>query len=415
METFRERKKAGAAPEGTAPAVTKTKEPIGLRLPGLLENLPCVETWWARGGLQESPGRMPGDAALRVVRWPDTKLPAGLSYGGATSPPRSPYDVSIMDRIDRRQIVTAAAVAALVTQVGPPGTTAGQESGGDGPPPPADRIAALNAEFRGLYAANRDELVTAVPLAAATLIGTAEIGRIEHGRITHIYPAATVWVARAKGLLHGLIALQATGARLVRGADATAARQDATRLASLLKESTRLATGLPDAMNAAAGRVLAAAATLSRRWADEGRAAPGDTRETLAPLQGDLESILDQTGAAVFADVVAGLRAFRDDRRPEDWDSCLVLVCGPPFARRDSIEIAAGMEVLGRDALGKRLLYIDNVFTLDDAARQAAGCAADRDLGADVFGDPLRMWRDLLGDTARRRAGGGFFPFMGVD
>jgi hypothetical protein len=71
--------------------------------------------------------------------------------------------------------------------------------------------------------------------------------------------------------------------------------------------------------------------------------------------------------------------------------------------------------VLGRDALGKRLLYIDNVFTLDAAARQAAGCVADRDLGADVFGDPLRMWRDLLGDTSRRRAGGGFFPFMGVD
>jgi hypothetical protein len=302
-----------------------------------------------------------------------------------------------------------------MTQVAPPGTTAGRETGGDGPAPPADRFAALNAEYRGLYAANRDELVTAVPLAAATLIGTAEIGRIEHGRITHVYPAATAWVSRAKGLLHGLIALQATGARLVRGANAAAARHDATRLADMLEESTRLATGLPDAIAAAAGRVLAAAATLSRRWAQEGRTAPGDTRAALAPPQDDLKSILDQTGAAVFADVVAGLRAFRDDSRPEDWASCLVLVCGPPFARRDSIEIAAGMEVLGRDALGKRLLYIDNVFTLDAAAKQAAGCVADRDLGADVFGDPLRMWRDLLGDTARRRAGGGFFPSMGVD
>jgi hypothetical protein len=368
-----------------------------------------------RGGLQDVPGRVPGDGALRVVRRPYPKRPAGLSYGGPTAPPRSPHEVSIMGRIDRRQIVGAAAVAALLTQVGPPGTAAGQESGGDGPPPPADRIAALNAEFRGLYAANRDELVTAVPLAAATLIGTAEIGRIEHGRITHIYPAATAWVARVKGLLHGLIALQATGARLVRGTDAAAARQDATRLAGMLEESTRLATGLPDAITAAAGRVLAAAATLSRRWAEEGRAAAGDTRAALAPLQGDLESILDQTGAAVFADVVAGLRAFRDDSRPEDWASCLVLVCGPPFGRRDSIEVAAGMEVLGRDALGKRLLYIDNVFTLDAAARQAAGCVADRDLGTDIFGDPLRMWRDLLGDTSRRRAGGGFFPFMGVD
>lgn len=306
-------------------------------------------------------------------------------------------------------------MAALMTQVGPPGTAAGQGSGGDGPPPPADRIAALNAEFRGLYAANRDELVTAVPLAAATLIGTAEVGRIEHGRVTRVYPAATAWVARVKGLLHGLIALQATGARLVRGADAAAACRDATRLAGLLEESTRLATGLPDTITTAATRVLAAAATLSRRWADEGRAASGDTGATLAPLQGDLESILDRTGAAVFADVVAGLRAFRDDSHPAAWDSCLVLVCGPPFGRRDSIEIAAGMEVLGRDALGKRLLYIDNVFTLDAAAKQVAGCVADRELGADVFGDPLRMWRDLLGDTSRRRAGGGFFPFMGAD
>lgn len=320
-----------------------------------------------------------------------------------------------MGRIERRQIVGGAALAALMTQVGPPGTAAGQGSGDDGPPPPADRIAALNAEFRGLYAANRDELLTAVPLAAATLIGTAEIGRIEYGRMTRVYPAATAWVVRVKGLLHGIIALQATGARLVRGTDAAAASHDAKRLAGLLDESTRLATGLPGAINAAAGRVLAAAATLSRRWSQEGRAAPGDTRAALAPLQGDLETILDHTGAAVFADMVAGLRAFRDDSRPEDWASCLVLVCGPPFARRDSIEIAAGMEVLGRDALGERLLYIDNVFTLDAAVKQVAGCVADRDLGADVFGDPLRMWRDLLGDTSRRRVGGWFFPFMGVD
>jgi hypothetical protein len=168
-------------------------------------------------------------------------------------------------------------------------------------------------------------------------------------------------------------------------------------------------------MTAAAGRVLAAAATLSRRWAEEGRAAPGDTRAALAPLQGDLDSILDQTGAAVFADVVAGLRAFRDDSRPEDWASCLVLVCGPPFGRRDSIEIAAGMEVFGREALGTRLLYVDNVFTIPAAISQMGDAVADRDLGADVFGDPYRMWRDLFGDVARRRAGTGFFPCMARD
>lgn len=278
-----------------------------------------------------------------------------------------------------------------------------------------DRPAALDVEFRALYASNRDELVTAVPLVAATLIGTAEIVRIEHGRITRSFPPAAAWIARVKGLLHGLIALQATGARLVRGADAAAARRDADRLARLLEESTGLAAHLPEAIAAPARRVLGAAANLAHGWAERGRAEPGDTRSALAPCDADLRTILDHTGEAVFDEVVAGLRAFRDDCSPEAWASCLVLVCGPPFGRRDSIEIAAGMEVLGREALGTRLLYVDNVFSHEAAAKQAAGCIADRDLGADVFGDPLRMWRDLLGDTSRRHAGGGFFPVMGVD
>ena len=318
-----------------------------------------------------------------------------------------------MPPLDRRQALHAAAATAIAARLAATGT--GATAAEPAAPPPADRYAALNGEFRALYAANRDELATAIPLAAATLIGSAEIARIEHGTIVRTYPPSAAWIARVKGVMHGLIALQATGARLVRGADAPAARQDAVRLAARLEEATRLAAGLPAPIQPAAERVLAAATALARAWAGGAPAAAGDTRAALAPVDDDLTTILDRTGAAVFDEIVAGLVAFRDDTAPAAWADCLVLVCGPPFARRDSIEIAAGMQVLGHEALGTRLLYVDNVFTLEDAAKQAAGCVADRELGADVFGDPMRMWRDLLGDTARRRAGGGFFPFMGVD
>lgn len=313
-----------------------------------------------------------------------------------------------MPPLDRRQALqaTAAALAARLasTAVGEPGGAA-----------PADPFATLNTSFRALYAANRDELVEAVPLAAATFIGSAEILRVEHGRITRTYPPSVAWIAEAKGLLHGLIALQATGARLVRGAAPDAARRDAVNLAALLEASTPLASALPETVAPAAGRILEAAAGLARRWAETGTAMAGDTLAALAPVRDDLATVLDETGAVVYEELVAGLRAFRDDSAPEAWADCLVLVCGPPFGRRDSIEIAAGMEVLGRDALGIRLLYVENVFSPDAAVRQVAGCIADRDLGADVFGDPMRMWRDLLGDTSRKKAGGGFFPFMGVD
>lgn len=312
-----------------------------------------------------------------------------------------------MSPFDRRQALQAA-TAALAAR--PASTAVGAPDGAA----PADPFATLNTSFRALYAANRDELVEAVPLAAATFIGSAEILRIEHGRIVRTYPPTVAWIAEAKGLLHGLIALQATGARLVRGAAPDAARRDAVHLAALLEEATRLAATLPESIAPAAGRILGAAGGLARRWAETGRATAGDTLAALTPVHDDLTAVLDETGAAVYGELVAGLHAFRDDSTPEAWADCLVLVCGPPFARRDSIEIAAGMEVLGRDALGVRLLYVDNVSSPDAAATQVGGCLADRDLGRDVFGDPMRMWRDLLGDTSRRKAGGGFFPFMGV-
>jgi len=286
--------------------------------------------------------------------------------------------------------------------------------------PGGGSTADLNAAFRRMYGVNRDELAATVPLAAVTFIGTAEISRIEHGRVVKTYLPAVEWIGAAKGLLHGLLAVQATGARLLRGAagdDAilAAARNDARQLVPLLGEAAVLAAALPADIALQARRILDAMLALARRRAETGQAVTGDMRAAMGTVQEDLDIVLGKVGEAVYASVVGSLRAFRDESRPEDWAECLLLVCGPPFGRRDNIEIAAGMEVFGREALGTRLLYVDNVFTIPAAITQVGGAIADRDLGAAVFGDPLRMWRDLLGDVARRHAGGGFFPPMGID
>jgi hypothetical protein len=279
----------------------------------------------------------------------------------------------------------------------------------------------LNAIFRRMYGANRDELAATVPLAAATLIGTAEISRIEHGRVVKTYPPAVEWIAAAKGLLHGLLAVQATGARLLRAREGSdglleAALRDANDLVPLLEQATSLAvTAFPAELAPPARRILDSVTALARRRAQAGQAVAGDMLAAMRPVEGDLKAVLDGVGEAVYASVVRSLRAFRDESRPQDWAECLLFVCGPPFGRRDSIEIAAAMEVFGREALGMRVLSVDNVFTIPAAISQVGGAIADRDLGAAVFGDPLRMWRDLLGDVARRHAGGGFFPSMGRD
>ena len=286
--------------------------------------------------------------------------------------------------------------------------------------PEGGSAADLNAAFRRMYGVNRDELAAPVPLAAVTFIGTAEISRIEHGRVVKTYPPAVEWIAAAKGLLHGLLAVQATGARLLRGAAGdgailAAARNDAQQLVPLLGEAAVLAAALPADIAPQARRIIDCMLALARRRAETGQAVAGDMRAAMGPVQEDLDIVLGKVGEAVYASVVGSLRAFRNESRPEDWAECLLLVCGPPFGRRDNIEIAAGMEVFGREALGTRLLYVDNVFTIPAAITQVGGALADRDRGAAVFGDPLRMWRDLLGDVARRHAGAGFFPAMGID
>ena len=90
-------------------------------------------------------------------------------------------------------------------------------------------------------------------------------------------------------------------------------------------------------------------------------------------------------------------------------------MCGVGFARRDNIEIAAAISVMGHDVVGTRLLYLENAFTIPAGVAQIGASLADLALGQDVFGDPYRMWRDLLGDVAVAHVGKSFFPGMGKE
>lgn len=286
-------------------------------------------------------------------------------------------------------------------------------AGGNADDPPLDPVAQRNLLFRSLYGVNRQELLEATPLAALTLIGTGEIWRVEFGQVAKSYPP-TPWIARIKGLMHGVIATQATSARLVRGKSPRAARETAAALAAALGDATRdAATDLPAEVAAPARAVLEALRGLAAGWAGGKPADADEFPATLKRVRPDLDTVLNGAGEAVYDSVVTNLKAFARESEPEEWGRCLVGVCGVGFARRDNIEIAAAMSVLGREAVGTRLLYLENAFTIPAGIAQLAGALADKELGQAVFGDPYRMWRDLLGDVAVRHAGGGFFPEMG--
>lgn len=272
---------------------------------------------------------------------------------------------------------------------------------------------ALNLQFRQLYKLNRDELLSQVPLSALTLIGTGEVWRIEYGVPVKAYPPIP-WIASVKGLMHSVIATQATIARLDRARDLDLAQADAGRLAEALGRAELLiATTFPKELTLPGRAVITTLRGIAERGKNGLAGAVKEFATAMKPVQPQLETVINGVGEAIYESVSRGLRSLAAESDRNDWDRAIVGVCGVGFARRDNIEIAAAMSVMGRETVGTRLLYLENAFTIADGIKQLAASLADRDLGRDVFDDPYRMWRDLLGDVAIKHVGSGFFPELG--
>lgn len=278
---------------------------------------------------------------------------------------------------------------------------------------PDDPIAKLNMTFRSLYGANREQLLAETPLAALTLIGTGEIWRVEYGKLSKCYqPDQTL--PKIKGLMHAVLDAHGAWSQLLRGRDSSLALQAAKQLNEALGEAIEsVSTELPVELALPARDVLIELKRLSDGWLSGRHATADEFPSALKRVNPQLERVITVVGQAAYSALRDGFEAFRRDSSPNDWRQCFVGVCGPGQGRRDNIEIAAAMSVMGREAVGVRLLYLENALTIADGLRFLAAAIVERDLGQAVFDDQYRMWRDLLADTAIEYAGGSFFPQMG--
>ncbi len=280
---------------------------------------------------------------------------------------------------------------------------------------PLDPVANLNNAFRSLYGANRDQFLSGVPLAALTLIGTGEIWRVEHGRLTKSYPPVET-LPKIKGFMHAMLGAHGTWGLLLREQGASLAAEAAMRLDAALGEAVeRVPAELPTELAIPARVVLAELKRLASAWRSGRKATADELPAALARVNPQLEEIIKTVGRAAFSSLTRGFQALKDESDPDHWRQCVVGVCGPGQGRRDNIEIAAAMSIMGREAVGVRLLYLENAFTIADGLRFLASALVEKDLGRVVFNDPYRMWRDLLAETAIEHAGGSFFPPLGPE
>lgn len=85
---------------------------------------------------------------------------------------------------------------------------------------------------------------------------------------------------------------------------------------------------------------------------------------------------------------------------PDEWARAVVVITGPKTAREGNLQSQYFMFRLGEQRMGKRILYIENIFDEDQALSVLQTVLLDRKIGGLFFNDPSRMERDLLSDAA---------------
>lgn len=120
----------------------------------------------------------------------------------------------------------------------------------------------------------------------------------------------------------------------------------------------------------------------------------------LAEIKPDWLANATDAARAQLEAMHAAVSRWRDALSPEEWGRLRVLILGPRMPRAGNLQTAYFARLLGDDAIGTRIIYAESIFDTKQAMDLLGVVLADRYLSSLVFGDPLRMDRDLLGNLA---------------
>ncbi len=117
----------------------------------------------------------------------------------------------------------------------------------------------------------------------------------------------------------------------------------------------------------------------------------------IAPL---LLSVASRTAEAQIAGLHEATGTIRANLGEANWNSAMIVVTGPSTAREGNLQFQYFARLLGSDAVGRRLLFAENIFDAEGALRLVGIHLIDRQVGEMFFGQGARMERDLLADAA---------------
>jgi hypothetical protein len=272
-----------------------------------------------------------------------------------------------------------------------------------GAPPPAAALEEMNRQARANYAESKRELL--LRARPAIVVGFDEATLLRAGESPRTEPFTPALYHRYKEISHLPLGVWAT---LAPWLDRPGETPWKTPLASLL-ERAHAARAAVDSIGFPSDRlprqhlILDQSIALMERTLAAGRvdgaAMAAYARAMWAPVlaNGDDAAALQIDGLHAL---VSGWRG----AMPADaWNRLHVLVLGPKMPREGNLSVQYFQRVMGRQELGRRLLYAEGIFEREAALGLLGTVVTDRALAVAFFGDEMRMDRDFLSDGARRR------------
>jgi hypothetical protein len=284
----------------------------------------------------------------------------------------------------------------LVATLAVGGVLPGAATAFDGTP----AIQRLNAASRAAYAAGRQELLARI--TPVVIVGS-EVTILRNGAESHLPYTPPLYEA-LKAISHlaiGTIGILHPYADRPQESEAHwRPHLDAMRRAALDTLPTLEGLGL------AGDGLIRNQALLARILAfiDQTLASGAFGRQAILDMAREAAPLLLANAAAASRAQIdmlhAAVQSWRATLAPGEWEATRVFVLGPRMPRAGNLQFAYFRYAMGEEAVDRRLIYAEGIFDADAARSLLGTIVADRALADIVFGDAMRMDRDLLADAA---------------
>lgn len=308
----------------------------------------------------------------------------------------------------RRSLATRLATALLVVTAGLLPATAPARQPSD----TSATLEALNTSFRDLYHQRTQQVLESLPLVLVVQNHTITAVR---GTQRRLYPVPMQRYTESRAIVHAVLGFHGLMNTLAR-ADSHA--PDWEQLNAFRRDLQRVRqtvefTALSRNEKSQALEIIERLDAASRGAASARSVTPAEIAETLGRSQPLLAEFSESVGHAHADAMRSVLQKVQSDATPEEWANVVAVVTGPMTPRRNNLETAVVVSALGREHLGTRIFYSENIFTVDGALGYLQTVAGDEELSRNVFGNSERMWEDLFAPVSRTLVEGDFYTELG--